>query len=93
LRDVQSNYGQTVKHYDQVAWFMGDLSLLTNGAAGVIDFRGAVFKELSGRQVTDRLSDHLPLWVEFLIDRSTETLASALGVDAAAPDPFVSIPD
>jgi hypothetical protein len=93
LRDVQSNYGQTVKHYDQIAWFMGDLSLLTKGAAGVIDFRGAVFREFSARQVTDRLSDHLPLWVEFLIDRSTETLARALGVDAASPDPFSAIPD
>lgn len=93
LRNVQSNYGQSVKHYDQIAWFMGDLTLLTNGAAGVIDYRNTVFKELSARQVTDRLSDHLPLWVEFLIDRSTESLARALGVDAAAPDPFAGIPD
>ncbi len=93
LRDVQSNYAQSVKHYDQIAWFMGDLTLLSRGAAGVIDFRGTVFKELTARQVTDRLSDHFPLWVEFLIDRSTETLARTLGLDDAAPAPFESIPD
>ncbi len=93
LRNVQSNFGGTVKHYDQIAWFMGDLTLLTKGAAGVVDFGGAVFRELTPRQVTDRMSDHMPLWVEFLIDRSTETLARALGVDPAMPDPFVTIPD
>ena len=93
LRNVQSNFATVVKHYDQIAWFMGDLTMLTKGAAGVIDFRSRVFKELAPRQVTDRLSDHFPLWVEFVIDRSTDTLARALGVDAAAPDPFVTIPN
>jgi len=93
LRNVQTNHAQQVKHYDQIAWFMGDLTLLTKGAAGVVDFRGAVFKELTARQVTDRLSDHFPLWVEFLIDRSTEILAKALDADIAAPDPFINIPD
>ncbi len=93
LRDVQTNYAQTVKHYDQIAWFMGDLMLLSRGAAGVIDYRGSVYKELGARQVTDRVSDHLPLWVEFTIDRSTETLAAKLGVDSAAPDPFVDVAD
>ncbi len=93
LRNVQSNFGSVVKHYDQIAWFMGDLTLLSKGAAGVIDFRNAVYRELTPRQVTDRMSDHLPMWVEFVIDRSTETLARALGVDPAAPDPFIAIPD
>ena len=93
LRDVQTNYAHVVKHYDQIAWFMGDLSLLSRGPAGVIDYRGTVYRELTGRQVTDRVSDHLPLWVEFITDRSREALARTLGVDLAAPDPFASIPD
>jgi len=93
LRDVQTNYAQEVKHYDQIAWFMGDLMLLSRGAAGVIDYRGAVYKELAARQVTDRVSDHLPLWVEFTIDRSTESLARTLGANADAPDPFANVPD
>ncbi len=93
LRDVQTNYAQDVKHYDQIAWFMGDLMLLSRGAAGVIDYRGSVYKELGARQVTDRVSDHLPLWVEFTIDRSTEALARQLGANADAPDPFVDVHD
>jgi hypothetical protein len=93
LRDVRTNYAQTVKHYDQIAWFMGDLTLLTNGGAGVIDLRGTVFRELTARQVTDRVSDHLPLWAEFVIDRSGHELADQLGLDRDAPDPFVSVPD
>ncbi len=93
LRNVRSNYAQTVKHYDQIAWFMGDLTLLTKGSAGVIDLRGTVFRELTARQVTDRVSDHLPLWAEFIIDRSAHELAEQLGLDGDAPDPFVTVPD
>jgi endonuclease/exonuclease/phosphatase family metal-dependent hydrolase len=93
LRDVQTNYAHTVKHYDQIAWFMGELGLLTKGAAGVIDYRGTVYKELTSRQVTDRVSDHLPLWVEFVTDRSTEAIARTLGVDLGAPEPFAGVPD
>jgi hypothetical protein len=90
---VQTNYAQSVKHYDQIAWFMGDLTLLSRGAAGVVDFRGTVFQELTARQVTDRVSDHLPLWVEFVTDRSSEAMGRTLGVDLGAPDPFAGIPD
>jgi hypothetical protein len=92
LRDVRTNYAQTVKHYDQIAWFMGDLTLLTQGRAGVIDYRDTVYRELTSRQVTDRVSDHLPLWTEFLIDRSTQTLAQRLGLDPDAPDPLAAVP-
>lgn len=93
LRDVRTNYAQTVKHYDQIAWFMGDLALLTKGRAGVVDYRGTVFRDLTSRQVTDRVSDHLPLWTEFIIDRSDHSLAEKLGLNADAPEPFASIPD
>ncbi len=93
LRNVQTNYAQAAKHYDQIAWFMGDLALLSRGAAGVVDFRNTVYKELEPRQVTDRVSDHLPLWVEFVTDRSSEAIARTLSIDLDAPDPFASIPD
>lgn len=93
LRDVQTNYAHDARHYDQIAWFMGDLTLLSRGAAGVIDYRGTVYKELTSRQVTDRVSDHLPLWVEFVTDRSEEALARTLDVDLSQPDPFGGIPD
>jgi hypothetical protein len=93
LRDVKTTYGTTPKHYDQIAWFMGGLDLLTDGRAGVVDFAGAVYRELTPRQMTDRVSDHFPLWAEFLLDRSTQAMARTLGLDPAMPDPFRDVPN
>jgi len=83
----------TPKYYDQIAWFMGDLTLNYNERAGAIDFAGAVFKELSASQMSFRVSDHFPLWVEFIVDRSAEHMARTLGVDPAMPDPLGTVPD
>lgn len=88
LRDLKTTYGTEPKYYDQIAWFMGDLDLLITERAGVIDFVGAVFPELTPRQMSYRVSDHFPVWVEFLVDRSTEQMAETLGVDPGAPDPL-----
>jgi endonuclease/exonuclease/phosphatase family metal-dependent hydrolase len=93
LLNLRSTYNTKAKYYDQIAWFMGGLDLLTAGRAGVVDFAGAIFKELSLQQMSFRMSDHFPLWVEFLTDRSTEQMANVLGLDPAAPDPFEGIPD
>jgi endonuclease/exonuclease/phosphatase family metal-dependent hydrolase len=93
LLNLKTTYGTEAKYYDQIAWFMGDLDLLTNEHAGVIDFAGAVYREMSKRQMSYRVSDHFPLWVEFLVDRSTVSMAQTLGVDPAMPDPFTSVPD
>ena len=54
----------------------------------MVDFTGSVFKEFTPEQSSFRMSDHFPLWVEFITDRSTEALARTLGVDPAMPDPF-----
>jgi endonuclease/exonuclease/phosphatase family metal-dependent hydrolase len=93
LRELRTTYGTEAKHYDQIAWFMGDLSLRYARRAGVVDFTGTVFRELTLRQLSDRVSDHFPLWVEFITDRSPEALARTLGLDPNAPDPFAGIPD
>ena len=93
LRDLRTTFGTVPKHYDQIGWFMGDLDLPARGAAGVVDLGGAVFRELTARQVADRVSDHFPLWVEFLLDRSTTAMARTLGADPASPDPFARVPD
>ncbi len=93
LLNQKTTYSSTPKFYDQIAWFMGGLDLLSSNAAGVIDFAGAVFQELTPRQMTYRVSDHFPLWVEFIIDRSTEQMAATLGVDPAMPDPLSVVPD
>ena len=93
LLNLRSTYDTKAKYYDQIAWFMGALDLLTAGRAGVIDFAGAVFKDLTLPQMTYRMSDHFPLWVEFQTDRSPEQMAGTLGVDPGMPDPFAGVPD
>lgn len=93
LRDTRTTYGTQAKHYDQIAWFRDDFNLKPTGRAGKVNFAGAVFQELTLRGMSFRVSDHFPLWVEFLIDRSEEAMANALGINVDAPDPFADIPD
>jgi endonuclease/exonuclease/phosphatase family metal-dependent hydrolase len=82
LLDVKSSTGRTPKHYDQIAWFTGALDLPYRSHAGVVDFTDAVFPELTRSQMTYRVSDHFPMWVEFGIDRTVAGLADVLGVEA-----------
>ena len=72
---------------------MGDIDLNYAEHAGAIDFARALFQELTLGQMSFRVSDHFPLWVEFIIDRSTERLARTLGIDPAMPDPLSTVPD
>ncbi|MEE4109619.1 MAG: hypothetical protein V2I24_09740, partial [Halieaceae bacterium] len=73
--------------------FRDDMTLQPTGRAGVVDFAGAVFQELTPFQMTFRVSDHFPLWAEFSTDRSAEAIANVLGVDPSMPDPFRGVPD
>jgi endonuclease/exonuclease/phosphatase family metal-dependent hydrolase len=57
--------------YDQIAWF-GDAddhalleSLTYNHVAGSVDFVGQVMTHLTNQSLSWKISDHLPLWVEF----------------------------
>lgn len=94
LQAVKTTAGKTAKHYDQIAWFQGDdFGLRPSGRAGSIDFAGAVFQGLTTAQVSPRVSDHLPLWVEFTTDRSEERMAKVLGVDVDGPEPFGGVLD
>lgn len=76
--DVLMNLPRTIfdvssdKFYDQIAWFnTGNRALidltLTNG--GNFDFQPFVYTNtnLSKSSISHRISDHLPLWVEFKI--------------------------
>ncbi len=95
IRGISTNLatGKKAKHYDQIGWFMGRLQMEFTGKAGTVNFAHAVFKEMSLRSMSFRVSDHLPLWAEFSIDRSRRHLVQVLGLDPSAPDPFASIPD
>lgn len=93
LLNLKTTFGTKPKYYDQIAWFMGDLDMVYNNNAGVIDFSGAVYQELSRKQMSYRVSDHFPLWIEFIVDRSAEKMAETLGFDPAMPDPLSLISD
>ena len=91
LLNLKTTYSTKPKFYDQIAWFMGNLDLLTDDRAGVINYAGSVYPEFDLKQMSYLVSDHFPIWVEFIIDRSKEQIANRLGIDPAMPDPFKSI--
>jgi endonuclease/exonuclease/phosphatase family metal-dependent hydrolase len=55
--------------FDQIAWFTtvkGKPYLsLDYRKGGNFDFRGHILKDLTNQQLSWRISDHFPLWVEF----------------------------
>jgi endonuclease/exonuclease/phosphatase family metal-dependent hydrolase len=93
LLNLKTTYSTKPKFYDQIAWFMGNVDLLTNDLAGVINFSDAIYKEMTLRQMSYRVSDHFPIWVEFIVDRSNEEMAHVLGIDPGMPNPFRTIND
>jgi len=97
ILNLKTTFGAQAKHYDQIGWFMDpNFTLRYNDNAGVVDFTGSVFKELSTSQMSYRISDHFLLWVEFMTDRSVETIGRALGlsdIQLAMPDPLEVVPD
>jgi endonuclease/exonuclease/phosphatase family metal-dependent hydrolase len=60
-------------HYDQIMFFPGDTDQKFTGASGVVDFDGAVFRDLWKLRTKAQfqayvkyyLSDHRPYWAEF----------------------------
>ena len=72
LNDVPRSIfpGSRGKFYDQIAWFRGAagvplLALDYSGRAGGFDFTSSVLNSLTRQELSWRLSDHYPLWVEF----------------------------
>jgi endonuclease/exonuclease/phosphatase family metal-dependent hydrolase len=60
-------FKKTYSFYDQIAWFEDNICLkYTNG--GIVDFRNKVLKNRNYNlsQLSYRISDHFPLWAEFL---------------------------
>lgn len=60
-------FKKTYSFYDQIAWFEDNICLkYTRG--GIVDFRNNVLKNRNYNlsQLSYRISDHFPLWAEFL---------------------------
>ncbi|WP_373497083.1 endonuclease/exonuclease/phosphatase family protein [Aquiflexum sp.] len=60
-------FKKTYSFYDQIAWFEDNLCLQYN-KGGIVDFRNKVLKNRNYTlsQLSYRISDHFPLWAEFL---------------------------
>lgn len=61
------------KYYDQIAWFKEEgrskLTLGYGGRAGTLRWNDYVLRGLNRDEVSFRVSDHYPLWCEFLLSR------------------------
>ena len=62
---------QLDKHFDQIAWFTGEngvpmLSMRYGNRAGSFDFTQYVMTSLTKQKLSWMISDHYPLWAEFL---------------------------
>ena len=62
--------------YDQIAWFTGEggvpqLTLTYTGRAGGFDFVPLLMGDGNRQELSWRISDHYPLWVEFELRRTT----------------------
>lgn len=84
LQQIPGSNVKQDKHYDQIAYFKTLNGLRPTGKAGVFDFYVSVFTleqeadyeserlEKPGRSYQDwrtfRMSDHLPMWIEFNIE-------------------------
>lgn len=71
-RTLSGSTSAKPKLYDQIAWFTGEsdapaLSLTYSGRGGIFDFVGLVQPDLDNQELSWRISDHYPLWVEFLL--------------------------
>ncbi len=73
IRSLPSTIFKKVKHYDQIGWFKNTNSKsqinLEYKTGGIFDFRNKVLiaRKLSLSRLSYRISDHFPLWVEFVI--------------------------
>jgi endonuclease/exonuclease/phosphatase family metal-dependent hydrolase len=73
-RTLKQTPDETLKYYDQIAWFHGDNDVpalsLKYSTAGNFDFSDCsmVSRELDEDDLSWYLSDHLPLWVEFVME-------------------------
>ncbi|RPH47897.1 MAG: endonuclease [Lysobacterales bacterium] len=92
LQQVPGSNVERNKHYDQIAYLQRLAHMAPSGKAGVLDFYECVYRladedlyapertNRPGRSFKDwrtyRMSDHLPMWIEFRIDDADAYLAT-----------------
>jgi len=60
------------KHYDQIAFVKyKDSTAVFSGKAGIVDFKDILFTDMTLKQKSYALTDHLPLWAELHVSPDT----------------------
>ena len=72
MRAIKTNYGRD-KTYDKIVWCDRE-SFVPTGKMNVVPFGEVLFKEVGESRGKDEISDHLPLWAEFKINKLTQQL-------------------
>lgn len=90
LQNIPGSNVEKNKHYDQIAYYKKLVRLKSTGNAGVFDFYEYVYRHedktqydqerkiKSGKSFNEwrtyRMSDHLPMWIEFNVDGADDYL-------------------
>ena len=72
LKSLKTNFKRN-KTYDKIVWRKRK-SFSPTGELNVVPFGDAVFREMDKNGAKKEISDHLPLWAEFQINRLTQEL-------------------
>lgn len=72
LRTLKTNFSRDAT-YDKIAW-VGRQSFSFGGNVNVIPFGDVLFQDHNPKGGKKEISDHLPLWAEFKINRLTQEL-------------------
>jgi endonuclease/exonuclease/phosphatase family metal-dependent hydrolase len=69
MNDIKTNFSRT-RTYDKIVWVRRP-SFCPTGRMNVVPFGDVVFREKAPNGAKGEISDHLPLWAEFEINRLT----------------------
>ena len=69
---LKTNYSRT-KTFDKIAWVKRD-SFSFTGKCNAVPFGDVVFQDKTPKERKKKISDHLPLWAEFQINKLTQKL-------------------
>ncbi len=72
LKSLKTNYRRD-KTYDKIVWW-DRKSFVPTGKLNVVPFGDVLFQEMGKEGAEKEISDHLPLWAEFEINRLTQEL-------------------
>ena len=81
MDELKTNWAQT-KTYDKIAW-ANRRSFSFTGRCNVVPFKNAVYQEKRPKGGKKQISDHLPLWAEFNVNKLSQQLDQIINRRAA----------